>query len=328
MIEKIKTAKPYILILVLIALMVGFNSLADTVSTSVTLSNQAPTVGEVSMHGQGVTSVTLTEDTAIDIMATVSITDANGCESDVRDGGGVEAIFYTSDNHWVYGSGTTSSMDYNDTIDTSVTSCSWQSTAGNTCTYSCFASAAWYYYADATIGSTASKADEAWEVMVWASDSEWADTSTTSFEAGASNQAEITLLTALTLEAASQSIAYDNSAADSDSTILERGIRNSGNRGINPQIKSDSASGLCDNYPTCSGDTIAVGSQQYSASTFTLGVDGTSLSAALVELDLALSQRTNDTDPSDDQIFWGLHVPAGQAADSYTGINSYTAVAD
>lgn len=326
------------MILALVALLIGFNSWdfiygrifekyvrGAAVSTTVNLANVAPTIGEVSVYGTGETTVTLTEDSAIDIMASASIADGNGC-TDIRDGGGVEAIFYTSDQNWTFGVSGTPSLDYNNVIDNTITSCSYQSCAGTTATYECVASSAWYYYADATIGVQASKVDEAWEVMVWASDSAAAYISSTSFGTTTSNQAEINLLSAMTLAVNSQSIPYDNTAADSDSTVLERGIRNSGNRGINPLIIETTVL-------TSNGDTILAQSQQFAAGSFTIGTNGTSLSTSNQELDMALPQRTDPAGPttasvSDDRLFWGLHVPLGTPAGNYSGSNTYTATPD
>lgn len=75
--------------------------------------------------------------------------------------------------------------------------------------------------------------------------------------------------------------------------------------------------------------TIAVSHQQYNLITFSVD-SGTSLSGTPITLDTITPQRTSDTagDASDDQIFWALYVPSGQAAGAYSGTNSLTADAD
>jgi len=331
MAKKIKTASPYLLILILVALMVTFNFYSsrvmaqEPVTTTVNLLNVVPTMGAVYVQGTGVTEVTITEDSYMDIMATVSITDNNGC-TDIRDGGGVEAIFYTTDHHWTFGVATPT-FDYNDFLTDAVTSCQFESCSGDTATYHCFASDSWYYYADPTVGSTATKAQEDWAVMVWASDSYDAYVSSSSMDvaAGASNSAEVTLVSAIALEAGSQSVAYSNDTDNTDSDIEERGMRNSGNRGINPQIISTI-------LLTSGGDTIPAQSQLFASSSFSFPWDsdayGVSLSESYQELDLDLPQRTDDNDEVDDQIFWGLHVPINTVAGNYSGTNSYNAVPD
>ncbi len=340
MAQKIKLAGPYLLILILVALLIGFNSwdvlyggifkrfiAADTqnIATTVNIGGVEPTIKQVNVYGTGVTTITLIEDSSIDIMATAYIDDANGC-TDVRDNGGVEAIFYAANQYWVPGVGTTCSFDYNNCITGAVTSCSYQECNGTTATYECWASSAWQYYADASAGSTASVTNGGWEVVVWASDSSGTveSSSADDFAPTASNQAEVQILDAMAMAAASQSVAYSNSIANSDSTIAERGARNSGNRGINVLI-AETEILLTAGNP---------GSQMFSNFSFSLTPpNGTSLSASSQELDLALPQRTDPAGPttasiSDDQIFWGLHVPLGTAAGNYAGTTQYTSTAD
>lgn len=319
MAKRIKTASHYLLILVLVGSMIGFNFWsskvkADDVSTSVDVGNSAPTIGAISINGG--TNITLVEDSTVDIMASASITDANGC-TDVRDGGGVKAIVY------LYNEQTAScSQDNNNCYDEDIVSCSWQSTTGNTCAYECTASSAMYYYADPTTAA-ASKSDEEWAVTIIASDSYWEDVTSNSWDPGASGSTsvEVELLLALSAPDASASIDYDEGgtlAPGAESNTLERGVRNSGNRAMNPLISGTDMTGA---------GTITVDHQQYSLVTFTVD-GGTSLSGTPTTLDTNTPQRTDDNDPVDDQIFWALYVPDSQTAGSYTGTNTLTAAAD
>ncbi len=290
--------------------------------------NNPPTIGEVNVWGTGVTTITLIEDSAIDIMASAYITDAQGC-TDIRDGGGVEAIFYSADKYWTPGQTGTCSLDYNNCIDNSVTSCSYQSCSGNIATYECFASSSLWYYANATTGSTASVSG-GWEVAVWASDSYWEDAASSScddFAPTASNQAEVQILEAVAMESASQSVAYSNTLPNTDSTIAERGARNSGNRGINVLISESGADPLLANPYS---QIFASGSFTWPWNSDAYGV---SLSASSKELELDLSYRGSGdslASPSeaDDQIFWGLHVPLGTLPGNYSGQSTYTSTAD
>ncbi|MFZ5559586.1 MAG: hypothetical protein ACOZAL_02225 [Patescibacteria group bacterium] len=319
MTQKINSASPYLMILVLVGLMIGFNYWsskvrAADVSTSVDVGNAAPTIGAISINGGS--NINLTEDSTVDIMASASITDANGC-TDVRDGGGVKAIVY------VYNDTTAScSQDNNNCYGADIASCSWQSTTGNTCSYECTASSSMYYYADPT-SATSSKSNEEWAVTIIASDSYWADVTSNSWDPGASGSTSVNveLLLGLSASGASASIDYDEGgtlSAGAESNTLERGVRNSGNRAMNPLMSGTDMTGA---------GTITVDHQQYSLVTFTVD-GGTSLSGTPTTLDTTTPQRTDDNNASDDQIYWALFVPTGQAPGAYSGTNTLTADAD
>ena len=72
------------------------------------------------------------------------------------------------------------------------------------------------------------------------------------------------------------------------------------------------------------GNTIVVGSQEYSAAPFTWGA-GTDLTSSGVALDLTLPQGTSGTVPVTDDVSWGLGVPGGTPTGSYTGTNTVAA---
>lgn len=317
MARKIKTASPYLLILILTGLMIGFNFWssrikADTVNTSVDVGNSAPTIAEVSLNSK--TNINLTEDTTVDIMTSASITDTNGC-TDVRDGGGVKAYVY----HYT-DCNASSSQDNNNMYDDDIVSCSWQSTVGNTCNYECTASSAMYYYANPTSATSSSSGDQ-WVVTIIASDSYWADTTSHSYDDNDETPIDVELLLGLSAPGASASVDYDEGgtlSAGAESNCLERGVRNSGNRAMNPLMSGTDMGGA---------GTIAVSHQQYKLTTFTTD-SGTSLSASPTTLDTDTSQRTDDNNAADDQIFWVLFVPTGQTPGAYSGTNTLTADAD
>ena len=78
---------------------------------------------------------------------------------------------------------------------------------------------------------------------------------------------------------------------------------------------------------TSGGDSISVGQQEYSATTFTYGA-GTDLSVSATTLDITLPQPTNDGAPTiQDTVYWGLGVSNGTPAGTYTGSNTVTATA-
>lgn len=355
MAEKIKKASPYFLILVLVGLVIAFNfwsSLdknlwdkyvkADTgeVGSSVSVGNAAPVIETVNVYGDGVTTLDLIEGSTIDLMASVDITDENGC-LDIRDGGGVEAIFFTSDEYWTPGSGATCNYDENNCYDGTVVSCSYASCVGNTASYECVVSASQttglWYFADATTG-TGSSVSGAWEVTVWASDS-YNDTvessSCNDFADTASNQLEINLYSAIDVEqGGSDSIVYGTDISPgSTNKAPQVGVRNTGNRGVDiiiEEVGSMSLNGQDDIY-------INTKRQQYAAFDFIVTDNGVSLSAdnLTTVLDLNLPQRgkgDDGDDPytsvSDDQLYFGIDIPVNQAVGSYKGSVSYTSIPD
>ena len=366
MAEKIKKASPYILILVLVGLVIAFNfwSALDkdlwnkyvkadagdsgTVGSSVSVGNTAPTIHTCNVYGAGIgTGVVLIENAAIDLMATITITDDNGC-SDIQGNGNVEAWFLTSDNWWDHiNGGVSCTYDENNCYNNSVVSCSFASCAGNTATYQCVSSASvavndrggWKYFADATQENDdqASKTHEEWIVIVYVSDSYGNDVTSDSWLA--SDSVNVNLYSAIDIEeSASGSIPYTtlNPGGKTGSPGILVGIRNTGNRGLDPIIEeygSMSLDGQDDTY-------INTARQQYSASSFAVPA-GTSLSgdnpatAPNYVLNLNLPQRgdgddNNDeyTSISDDQLYWGIDIPSDQTAGDYKGSVSYTTTPD
>jgi len=350
MAEKIKKASPYFLILVLVGLVIAFNfwsSLdknlwnkyveADSgaVGSSVSVGNVAPTIKVVNVYGGDISTIVLIENTAIDLMATVTIEDDNGC-SDIQNGN-VEAWFLLGDKWWNHTDGGTScTYDENDCYDNTVVSCSFASCAGNIVTYQCVASAAWQYFADSSEVSEdqSSNTDDEWIVIVYASDSTGNDVTSDSWLA--SDSANVNLYSAIDVEqGASDSIVYGSVAPNNVSAIKEIGIRNTGNRGVDPiieEVGSMSLNGQDSTY-------INTARQKYNPATFTMPAGGTSLSAdnTTITLDLSLPQRGweadhSDDDPytsvSDDQLYWGIDIPSGQTPGDYKGSVSYTSSPD
>ena len=342
MAEKIKKASPYFLILVLVGLVIAFNfwsSLdkdlwkkhveADTgaVGSSVSVGNSTPVIKEpFCFYGLAMADITLIENTGIDLLATVTIEDANGC-SDIQNGN-VMAWFYTSDEALEYGV-TSCDYDENNCYDSTVVDCSFESCNGNQATYQCVASSAWQYFADATdpTDDQASKTHEEWVIMVVASDSAGADVVSYSFTA-ASNSANVDLLSAIDVEqGASDSIVYPTTSPGGTNKAPQIGIRNTGNRGVDPIIEEVGSMSL-----NGDGTEINTARQQYAAFDFIVTDNGTSLSGDnLTALDLELPQRGNNdpyTSVSDDQLYWGIDIPLGQTPGDYKGSVSYTTTPD
>ena len=86
-----------------------------------------------------------------------------------------------------------------------------------------------------------------------------------------------------------------------------------------------SGDNLCTDYPTCSGNQIAVGYQEYYTSLFTYGV-GIPLTGSLVTVQIDLEISTSNPANSSTPIYWGMGIPSPKEEGSYSGINSAIAV--
>jgi hypothetical protein len=115
------------------------------------------------------------------------------------------------------------------------------------------------------------------------------------------------------------SIGYGTIAANTDTASVNSTttVTNTGNVNIDPDISGTAM--------TSGGDTIAVGQQEYSADPFTYGA-GTDLSLTPTGLNITLPQRTAGL--ITDTVSWGIGIPAGTVPGSYTGTNTFTAVAN
>ena len=274
---------------------------ADSVSTSVTVGNATPSVGTVTINASS--AIVLNENTTKTATTTVTVSDSNGCSE-------IAAVLMD-----IYRSGVTAaSCDtggeannnncYPQVICTEITS-------GNTCTggadtsvdYDCVVNL--QYYADPTDSGTYSA--QTWEATISVGDGTATSTGT--------DTEEINTLQALDV---TSSIAYGSlsAGADSGATNATTTITNTGNVAMDPQLSgTDMADG---------GNTIVVGSQEYSAAPFTWGA-GTDLTSSGVALDLTLPQGTSGTVPVTDDVSWGLGVPGGTPTGSYTGTNTVAA---
>ena len=328
MAKKIKTASPYFLILVLVGMLIGFNCWtskikADTIVTTVEVGNVAPVVSVVSLgnYPRGTDGqINLVEDTSIDIVASATVTD-NTC----GEISGAKAYVFISSASWAYGTGTTCSFDYNDCYTPAKIDCVQQSCIEGTpatAVYDCTASASvdgMWYHASPT-DATASYSARWWYAMVIASDSSGGDSFATNSVA-----VEVMLLSAIGLGNGSDSIGYGSLTPGSETNpVKERGVENTGNRGTNITIRATDA------LQTAGGESIASEQQEYKLASFNVGEgEGTSLSQTATELDVELPKpQTHTVGDNDDQIFWGIAIPAATSAGNYTGQTTYTTITD
>jgi hypothetical protein len=275
--------------------------IADSASTSVTVGNATPSISATTFNSSS--AITLTENTTKTVYATTTITDGNGCSSIYA----VNADFFRSA---VTASGCDTVGEADDNHCYSRVSCTVE---GGTCSggadttanYVC--SVSLQYYADPTDSG-------AYSAQNWLVNIEAGDGTATSTDA--TTGVELNTLAALDVTA---SISYGTLAANTDTgaTNSTTTVTNTGNTNMDPQISgTDMASG---------GDEITVDKQEYSATVFTYGA-GTDLSTTPSTLDITLPQRTAGA--ITDDVSWGIGIPAGTPPGSYSGTNTFTAVAN
>lgn len=294
-------------------------ALADTenISTTVTVGNSAPVIDSITLNGGS--DINVTENTFKYASTTITITDANGCDTISS----VEARLY----HEATTTNGTDCAENDLNCYDEYNACA-ATTTGNTCTggadtqvqYDC--SFRIWYLADPTDSGTS--AGDVWAVSATTSDSSFATTTAT-------NTGEtVELITLLSHNITEGSIAYDSTApgADTGTTDETTTITNTGNAAQDTQIGGDV---MCTDFPTCDVSNFGEGQQKfdltaavtYASKTFTMAA---SVSPATIETVLAKPSAT--TSAVTDIVYWGIGIPSGQATGDYTGQNDFIAASD
>lgn len=297
----LKPYKKIAFLSVVAVLSFGLVVLADDVSTSVQVGNSAPSVSAAELNGAS--AIVLTENITTDIDATATVSDSNGCSTIST----VVADFYRSG---VGASSCDTDGEDNDNncyarITCTVDSGTCTGGADTAADYTCTASLK-FYAENTTYGDYLA---QTWEVTIYASDG----TATSSDSANA----ELNALTALDV---TSSINYGTLSANSDTGTSNQTttITNTGNTGIDAEISgTDMTSG---------SDTIPVANQRYQDTDGDYD-QGLLLSSTPQTYQNNISKSTNDT-PSTDNLYWGIGIDNGQPPGTYTGTNTFTAVAD
>jgi hypothetical protein len=165
------------------------------------------------------------------------------------------------------------------------------------------------YYADPTDAGSPNSSDD-WTCSMYPHDAIATGTPAT-------DTSEMASLLALDVTA---SIVYGTVSAntDTDSTNQTTTVTNTGNRDMDPELSgiamTDGGSG-----------SIAATQQKYADAAFTYSGGGTALTTSPVAINITLPQRTSTA--ITDVVLWGLGVPNGSPAGSYTGTNTFTAAA-
>ncbi len=290
---------------------------ADTSSTSVTVGNAAPTISALALDR---TTVTLLENSSVWATSTMTVIDTNGC-TDITSGGGVTATFYLASTT---NSGTTCGYDGNNCYTSTCTA----TTTGNTCTGGSDTSVEYdcgfeiWYPATATDGTA-----PVWSSSIWSVSATSTDGTDTGTATNTAQTVEIVTLNALSV---TSSVSFGSVSANSDTGTSDQSttITNTGNTAGDTEVSGDV---MCTDYPTCSANAFVesqqkfdlVASVDYASKTYTLAATTTPATIQTI-----LVKPTATTSAVTDIIYWGIAIPSGQAAGSYTGQNTLTAVAN
>ena len=338
--SKYKEAIPLILFCLLAILILSVTTFnigapkakADTANTSVEVGNASPTI-VVSLNGGE--DIGLIEDTWTSVTTTITVTDPNGCDT-------IDSV--TSTLWWtpyVVASSTSCGYDAeicypSDGVDIAAQSCT-VTLAGDdadlcgvspdtTADYDC-AFHVWYI---AT--STDNDTSYLWSVAATATD----EANAFATASNSSETIELTGLAALDVEA---TVAFGplSAAADTGVTNQEQTVSSTGNIPIDLTLEAagdaDEHEYMCTSYPACDTYKIGVWMEEYSLSSGFSWDTGTDLrgtdSPAVIQVVLEKNTATSTNGSfQTDIIYWGMGIPVGQEAGSYTGQNSYTAQAD
>lgn len=296
--------------LISFAIMVG----ADTASTTVTVGNAAPTISALAMDR---TTITLNESSYVWASTSMTVTDNNGCSG------------ITSVTAKLYFASTTNSLG---TLCTAEDRGCYASTCVATTTGTTCSTTAVQYDCGFKIWYTAKPSDSSapdidlkagiWTVSATSTDGTDFGTATNTTQ-----QIEVGTLNALSL---SGNIAYPQTSANSNTGATNQAITvaNTGNTPIDNEISGDV---MCTtDYPTCSAAKFGPSQQKFDLSDVTFASLTYTLAATTspATIELVLATTTATTTSITDLTYWGIAIPSGQGAGSYTGQNTFTAVAD
>ncbi|MCA9379369.1 hypothetical protein KC640_02985 [Candidatus Dojkabacteria bacterium] len=276
-------------------------------SSDYTVNNVAPVVSAVTLNGGS--AITLTEGTTTNVVIGATVTDNNAC----NDGLSVETSLYRSGVG--YGTCDTNPED-DDNNCYAVISCSVVG-AGNTCTGATDASAdytctvAVQYFADPTDASTVYPTEN-WLATVKATDDN-AATDNAEVAAGVEMNSLVGYSVTSSIAYGSLGVGQSNDPLDKITTVTA-----TGNVGLDQEVSGTNM--------TSGPNNILVGYQHYALAGSTAYASGTSLTGTPTEIELNCQKTTSTGAPATANTWWGLSVPVGTIAGSYSGTNTLVAV--
>ncbi len=262
----------------------------------VTIGNVPPTIGPVSLNGGQ--SIALIEGTTTLITATATVSDGNGF-TDIQT---VTSTLYRTSL------GPACTPDPNDCYQGAPSDCSFSGCAGTSCNVTC--SFHVWYFAQPTDASTP-WAGDSWSASMLAVDSAGAT--------GTASSTGVPLLSLLAFETTS-TINYGNLTQGSSTASLgpTAVIQSMGNVAMNVDLYGTNM--------VNSSFSIPVGQQHFATSAISYA-SGTALlpnPGSTVAIDLPKPVSTTTVESS--TFYWGIAIPAGQMATTYTGMNSFVGV--
>jgi hypothetical protein len=285
---------------------------ADGATTSVTVGNANPTITAVAVTPS---PITLTENATTTVTVTATVTDTNGC-SDVISSGTIQFVLYRTGV-----AGTSScSRDANNCY-TSTTFVTFTVQPSDTCTGGVDTTAnvsstvpVWYI-ADPTDASSSLSAQ--W----WAGYVKAIDFSNGSSSATSTVAVEVNTLAALNV---TNTINYNtgignlSSGQNTGTTNQTATTTNTGNSKIDIEFSGTDM--------TSSSNTIAATNERYATSSLDYSLLSHQLLTTTAVRDVNLFDASVTSTPNTSSTYWGITVPTGSIATTYTGTNTFTAV--
>lgn len=273
-----------------------------------TVNNIAPVVTAVSINGGS--DITLTEGTTTAIALSATITDNNSC----TDVSAVESSLYRSG----VGFAACDDNSEDDSNDCYAQITCTVAVSGNTCdgtsdaaaTYQCTVNI--QFHADPTDAAT-QYPSETWKSTFVATDDD-AASSNTEISTGVEMSSLVGYDVSATIGYGNLSVGQKNDPLDKTTTITA-----TGNVGLDQEL---SGTDMTDG----GSNSIAVGEQKYALATSTAYASGTSLGTSPLEVELNVLKTITTLSPATKNTWWGLNIPSGTPAGSYSGTNTIVAV--
>ena len=259
-----------------------------------------PSISGLSFNSNS--NIALTEGTTTTIFATGTVTDLNGYLDLVN----ASSTYYRSS----VSGGRNCAADGNNCYQIATTSCSFSNCGGNSCIISC--STSLYYFADPTDVGSAYAAD-VWNAIV----DVW-DTSN-SHSNSTANQ-DIYTLSAITT---TSTIPYGSITVgtDSGSRNATTTVGNTGNSILNLNLGGDNL--------RAGSNLISYDKQKYATTTFTYSscpiCSFLAASSSPTYVPIGVSKATTTVFSPSKDIYWGISIPSGTAATTFSGSNIFGA---
>lgn len=300
----------------------GASGAVQGTNVGYSINNVTPVVSEV-MDINNDTNITLTANSSINVNVKATVTDVNGCTD--LDAARVAGNFYrtpTITNSTCTANTASCALLHTCTVDSSNT-CTGPT--DSSVTFNCVASL--NYYTDPTDGDVTSNPYHAdyWVAYVTAED---ANGLIGAEESARTPNLEVLSLNAMSISA---SINYGSLAPNlaSNAGIISApvSITNTGNVGLDMELRGNGA-GLCTDYPTCAGAVIDLAQQRWEyLNNTTEYISSTNiLTNSYVDAPLNILKPNEIFTTRTGSIYWGIMIPSGQAAGTYTGTNTINAV--